>query len=140
MIFKTVLRDMRKYYKSEFNSQTLYISRKRKKRPTYFRKILVKYIDQNLAHYTSQPAVHPDPRLTSTSSFSLHTALGSILYPKDMKALLRAEGIPAASAEYSGTELLSSVMLKFSHQKLADLTAHPHFAFLYSRYYERGVR
>ena len=44
VIFKTVLRDMRKFYKSDFNTRTLFNSRKRKKGTEYIRKVVVNYV------------------------------------------------------------------------------------------------
>lgn len=64
VIIKAVIRDMRKYYKSEFNALTGFISRGKGKKEGFYRECLVRYLQEKFPSFL--PSANPTPLLIDT--------------------------------------------------------------------------
>lgn len=80
VIYKNLLRDLRKYYIVDFNKNTDYIRKKRRLAPSFYLDCLKAYVVE--MKILESPPV--DGVLMGTSVESLVFNLGSLIYPKDM--------------------------------------------------------
>ena len=78
VVYKNLLRDVRKFLITDFNGFTNYISMKRKKDPSFFRQCLKMYLqEKRIIDY----ALDTKTRVTFDQ---LVLYLGSLMYPKEM--------------------------------------------------------
>ena len=80
VIYKNLLRDLRKFYVADFNKASDFIRRKRRLQPTFYIESLKKYVlDRNILK-----TLPFDAEKSGASVDSLVFNLGSLIYPKDM--------------------------------------------------------
>ena len=75
VIYKNLVRDVRKFYSKDFNECTDFIKKKRKNNNEFFLECLNLYIQQTIGNLRNSPGV---------SSESLAFNLGALIYPKEM--------------------------------------------------------
>lgn len=80
VIYKNILRDLRKFYTADFNKMTDYIRKKRKLEPEYYLDCLRLYI----SHRNIIESAPLNGIAMGTSLEALVFHLGSLIYPKDM--------------------------------------------------------
>jgi hypothetical protein len=78
VIYKNLIRDVRKFYSKDFNESTDFIRRKRKNSKQYFMECLISYIQIRIGNLREQMGVNME-----TLAFNL----GSLIYPKEMLQL-----------------------------------------------------
>ena len=80
VIYKNLLRDLRKFYIVDFNKETDYIRKKRRLSPNFYIECLKAYvIERKILECPPFNGI-----LMGTSVDSLVFNLGSLIYPKDM--------------------------------------------------------
>lgn len=84
MVYKTILRRLRKDYLNEFNERTKYIQTKRTRKLTYLTDKLGEYADYLLSQHKNESDSIPDPEELKTE---LVFFMGSVFYNKHMKTL-----------------------------------------------------
>lgn len=81
VIFKTIIRDMRKYYINDFNERTSYVKRKRYKRKDFYLTCVNEYIECEHIKAASTKANKP------IKDFNIY--LASLIYPKEVESIVQ---------------------------------------------------
>lgn len=80
MVYKNLLRDLRKFYLEDFNEITDYFKKKKKNDSSFLLECLKAYItEKNILNCEPFPG-----KLIGTSEEKLLFCLGSLIYPKEM--------------------------------------------------------
>ena len=129
VVLKTVLRQIRRHYLHLFNTTTNYISKKRGKSPDFYREHLKSFVEIITANDNGLKAKyfgkgykseHSSLKKFGINGFNgdLLIFLGSMFYPKDMTAALKAAG----SRDYrTKVELIHKTLYSFSYINLHHL-------------------
>jgi hypothetical protein len=112
VVYKTILRKIRKEYLNEFNTRTKYILTKRSRKPTYLLEKLEEYADFLLDGKNSD--------LTDELVFFM----GCIFYPKHMK------NIYSTAQKLQEIETVHSSLYSFTKKKLSNLESYGAYHFL----------
>ena len=118
IIFKAILRAMRRHYLNEFNSLTFYNSKKRYKKITF--------LADNLKFYLNQ-AIFPQIAASyrnKTFSEELIFILGSLFYPKTMKK------IEEGGEQCRQIDLLKKGLNNFKGKYLGLIKQYPSYQFI----------
>eukprot|EP00347_Sterkiella_histriomuscorum_P020959 403335800 len=161
VLYKTIIRDMRKFYSVDFNDLTRYIKRKRYRGNDYFSRCLDYYLSLKFPQlYTSlngpycnksQDLGTPEPNTEIfTDQIEQLLFLGCLIYPKDIKITTphlnlfrpreQAAHFPRTlkpdSLKYN---ILHTYMYSFSLEKLNMLVNLDFFAFFYVHYFQEKI-
>lgn len=93
MVFKTILRKIRKEYLKDFNEKTKYIKQNREKKPQYLVSKLAKYAELLIGH-------NVNPLLQQELVFFM----GALFYPKHLKTQYDS------SAKHSEIDIIHSAL------------------------------
>jgi hypothetical protein len=136
--YKTILRKCRKYYQTLFNKTTGYLKQKKKEPCSFYRKCVLKYIEDSFDFDTSL-------------NVSFH--LGALLYPQEMvrgiESFVYPEGIKPFTPKKvvkrkiethkQQVDKLHSILYKFTHEKLDKFIAVPELAAIFLNYIQFGA-
>ena len=120
VIYKNLVRDVRKFYSRDFNDRTDFIKRKRKSGGEFFLQCLDAYIGERMGDLPKQLEVRRE---------ALAFNLGALIYPKEMLQLY-AHDLPKK------TQVLKiyNYLYKFSLEKLQKLINNSALVLLFARY------
>eukprot|EP00347_Sterkiella_histriomuscorum_P022867 403336861 len=152
VLYKTIMRDMRKFYLRKFNEEQKYIRKKRNKGADYFFNCLNKFFQNNFTELLSvQENLNED--LNYLDIKEMITFLACLLYPKDISSIVKkyekiqqeSETQVQEAAEISFQNVLKfktihSYLYQFTLAKLSDLINKFQFAYLYCNYYQNSLQ
>ncbi len=120
VIYKNLVRDIRKYFSSDFNRKTEYIRSKRNETEEFFNESLKLYIEK--AFGTSYLALR-------ISEESLMFVLGSLIYPKEM---LKS----AQEGKHSVAKVMNiyNYLYKFSLERLTSMLKEKELMYIIAAY------
>ena len=127
VLFKTIIRDVRKYFIAEFNDSTSYIKKKRYKPSPFYLEKVAEFIANTL-----QPLTVDQQPLRFQRRLPLF--LAALLYPKDL-----LKSLSVSSPEKPIADEVHSTLYNFSLEKLQALLTHPEMAFLFRVYYSEAI-
>eukprot|EP00347_Sterkiella_histriomuscorum_P007296 403349501 len=144
VIYKNILRDMRKYYLKDFNQFSNYNKKKKKLQPKEYQKLIRDYIVSNQI-LESEP-IHGAYIGTSIDKLTFY--LGSLIYPKSMIKSLNPFSEEQLSKNLRKDATLNPPICKdviriyhylyrFSLQRLARLVKNPSMTKLFWNYYQK---
>ncbi|CDW84664.1 UNKNOWN [Stylonychia lemnae] len=156
VLYKTIMRDMRKFYTRKFNEDSQYIRKKRNKGTKYF----VCCLESFLVHsFPELAALQESLKLSGAESdLNLNEMiqfLGCLLYPKDMMTtnkmklgLSRYNGENSINMEDGSQscfqwkkkfQTIHSYLYQFSLERLSSLIDLFQFAFLFCNYFQEAI-
>ena len=121
MVFKTILRKIRKEYLKDFNEKTKYIKQNRNKKPQFLVSKLTKYAQLLIGH-TANPLLEQE----------LVFFMGALFYPKHLKTQYDS------SAKHNDIDIIHSALYQFSLKKLAHLEEYGAYCFLVSQFLKKN--
>jgi hypothetical protein len=80
VLYKTILRDFRKFFSTDFNDVTSYIKKKRYRSESFFGEALMEYVDKEFSQVLKK-----FEKTDIVTKIGLSFALGSLIYPKILK-------------------------------------------------------
>jgi len=126
VIFKTIIRDMRKFYINDFNECTGYVKRKRYKRKDFYLTCVDEYIEcQHIKAASTNGSRH-------IKDFNIY--LGALIYPKELEAILHKKPQKRIAEE------VYDALYKFSLGKMKNLLMKDAIFNLFLTYYNREIK
>ncbi|CAI2367761.1 unnamed protein product [Moneuplotes crassus] len=125
VIFKTIFRDMRKYYRQNFNETTGYVSRKRYKRKDFYLVCVDEYIQSQ--------HIKPLSMKNSKNIKDFNIYLGALIYPKELEAILQKTPQKKIAKE------IYDALYKFSLGKMKSILIKDGIHNLFMHYYEKEI-
>lgn len=125
VIFKTIFRDMRKYYRQDFNETTGYVSRKRYKRKDFYFVCVDEYVEA--AH------IKPLSIKNGKNIKDFNIYLGALIYPKELEAILHKKAQKKIAKE------IYEALYKFSLGKMKNILIKDGIHNLFMYYYEKEI-
>ena len=125
VVHKTILRNMRRFYLRKFNAMCNYSCVKKNRKFDFYRNSI-----QSFALELFGPR---EEGSSEEEAFALHSALGAIIYPKDMAK----HG--ANSQERTLMELFHQCLYRYSHSKLEQLFENRTLAMLFQHFASAAV-
>ena len=92
VLYKTIIRDMRKYFSKDFNTRTMFIKRKRYKCDQYFFMCLKEYLTNRFEEFGTHVIIFNKQTQTLKPAheyIDLIFFLGCLLYPKDIELAMK---------------------------------------------------
>ena len=83
IVYKAIIRDFRKFYIQEFNSQTEFISKKRYKTQKFYQNCVDQYVESNFSGVDNYLATCTPQKIGKYDMESLPCFFSCLLYPKD---------------------------------------------------------
>ncbi|CDW84859.1 UNKNOWN [Stylonychia lemnae] len=162
VLYKTIIRDMRKYYSLDLNGSTNFIKKKRHKDDKYFYECIFEYINQKFPYFQADLQNLQQNRDPPALTFKQHQQrakkvpdfndiicfIGCLLYPKDIKNAIdcfdgknneRISRLTQFKDHNVDYKTLHSYLYNFSLEKLNNLIKMKYFAFFYCHYYLDGI-
>lgn len=126
VVFKTIIRDMRKFFISDFNECTGFVKRKRYKRKAFYLTCVEEYME----HPHIKGAAHKGNRLIK--DFSIY--LGAVIYPKELEEIVQKKPHKRIAQE------IYDALYKFSLGKMKNLLLKDAIFNLFMTYYQREIK
>ncbi|CDW73140.1 UNKNOWN [Stylonychia lemnae] len=145
VLYKTIIRDMRKFYTAVFNDETKYIKRKRYRSADYYVSCLRLYISQQFPEFIqTQDISGPINQEERTDINEQLLFLGCLIYPKDFqeaqKYIKEQQNMSdITESEPTKYEILHAYMYSFSLEKFHALVNLDHFSYFYCFYFEQQI-
>lgn len=127
VLFKTIIRDMRKFYIDHFNESTRYIRKKRYKTASYYIQEIRKYITETMG-------------IAEEHFEGLDIFLAAMVYPKHLKQ--SSDGLTTIEKEQGevATKMIHGALYSFSLTKLFKLMKVPQISSLFKFYFQTAVK
>jgi hypothetical protein len=127
VLYKTVIRDMRKYFLVHFNATTKYVKKKRNKKTNFLLNQVKTFLSEIV-----WPGLHiPNSSANFFNLNDLGMVLGSIFYPKSIDVLLTSNGGEVDISKIQEYKKIHSYLYEFTQKRLLYLIDLPQFAMLY---------
>lgn len=126
VVFKTIIRDMRKFYIEDFNKCTSYVKRKRYKRKDFYLTCVDEYINVEHIHEASLKNGRP------IKDFNIYC--GALIYPKELEKILTKK------SHKKTTEEVYESLYKFSLGKMKSLLMKDAIFNLFMTYYNSEIK
>lgn len=151
VVYKTILRDMRKFYTRDFKKSTLYMQRKRYKSNEYYAQCL-KYYLQKFVHKAKKNEISAFSEDISYKDYNQELILlGSILYPKCLEVSIgeyaeqlnnsrqHVDQRASILKKFDKLKIFHTYLYKFTLERLNCMVTYKYFALLYCYYFEREI-
>eukprot|EP00347_Sterkiella_histriomuscorum_P024100 403332311 len=131
VVYKTILRRLRKDFLNEFNEKTKYILTKRSRKPDYLTEKLGEYADYLISETQNgsqdKGIINPQELRNELVFF-----MGSIFYSKHMKNLYDSK------LKKNEIEVIHSSLYQFTKKKLSHLESYGAYHFLINNFHEKN--
>ena len=125
VIFKTIIRDMRKYYIQDFNETTGFVKRKRYKRKDFYLTCIDEYIEADHIKQLSMKNTR------CIKDFNIY--LGALIYPKEFQNILQKKPQKKIAEE------IYNALYKFSLGKMKNVLIKDSIQNLFLYYYNKEI-
>ena len=126
VIFKTIIRDMRKFFIEDFNTCTGYVKRKRYKRKDFY----LTWVDEYILEEHIRPASLKNGR--PIKDFNIYC--GALIYPKELESIISKKSQKKLSEE------IYDALYKFSLGKMKNLLMKDAIYNLFMTYHDHEIK